>query len=330
MSKRVLIFLAGAVVAGCGGGSGGGSATVLTATTAITSNDAVAIAGATMDAALFSSEFDELANLGVLGSSGGVAVVQSGGEASVTLAKKTSQLQAETAELSVSETSDCPLGGTMSVSADIQNPETLSAGDSFSLSYADCDFGEGVLANGGIGFRVTSFQGDLNGDQVNVGFDLDITNLRIAEVGDDVTINGDLSMSLDISATATSVALSGDSLSVSDGIDSYSLANWSTTVSVDLSSFPEAFTMRSSGFLMSSQFDGEVQFSTTVAMQGNGEGNPFTGEFVVTGANGATITVIPMDAQTVRLELDLDGDGAVDTDGVRDTTWQELLNTDVV
>ena len=78
---------------------------------------------------------------------------------------------------------------------------------------------------------------------------------------------------------------------------------------------------------MSSAFDGEVQFSTTVAFQGNGDGNPVSGEFLITGADNATIKVIPLDGLNVRLELDLDGDQAVDANGVIDMTWQELLDT---
>jgi hypothetical protein len=78
---------------------------------------------------------------------------------------------------------------------------------------------------------------------------------------------------------------------------------------------------------MSSAFDGEVQFSTTVALQGSGEDNPLSGEFLITGADSATIKVIPLDSLNVRLELDLDGDQAVDANGVIDMTWQELLDT---
>jgi len=333
MIKRLLALAGTLAVAACGGGSsGGGSAP--TATAELTVNNSVQIAGATADAALFSSEFDQLANLGVLGSPGGVAVVQAGSEASVTLARKTSQLQAITSTsttlVSVSESDDCPLGGTMSVSAEIQNPETLSAGDNFSLSYADCDFGDGVLANGSISFRVTSMQGELNGDNIQVGFDLQIANLEIAEVGDGATIDGDISMSLNLTPTATTVSMSGSSLSVTSGVDSMMLSDYSTTVTADLSAFPESITLQSSGFLMSSEFDGEVQFSTDIALQVSGENNPTAGRLRITGANGANITVIPLDAQNVRVEVDLDGDNAADEGGTFDMSWQELLQENVI
>jgi hypothetical protein len=326
MSKRVFIVAACLAVAACGGGGGGGDASAVAstpeATAEITSENAAAIAGATADAALFSSEFDDLANLGIVASPGGVAVVQSAAGASITLAKDTSRLQATTIG---PQTESCPFGGTMTISATIENPETLTAGDMFTMNYDNCDFGEGSVADGGIVFTVTSFQGDLVGTDFAMGFDLELTGFSMVGGGESVNMDGDFSLLIDTDATSSTVTVSGNSLTLTDGTDSFVLSAFSTTTTVDTSTFPASFTVASSGFLMSSEFDGEVEFSTTIAMQGSGEGNPFSGEFVVSGANGATVTVIPLDGDMVRLELDLDGDGAVDQDGTVDMTWQQLL-----
>lgn len=331
MGKRVLIIFASAIVAACGGSSGGdGAATGTTpvANAVLTTDNAVTVAGSTTDAALFSAEFDELGNLGIIGSPGGMAVVQSAGDASVTLAKQTASLRAETAEVSIGpETQDCPLGGQMTISAEIQDPETLTAGDTFSITYIECNFGEGMVANGGIGFTVTSFTGDLTGEDFSMGFDLTISGLSMVELGEEVTFDGDLSMSMSFTSTGSVMTMSGSSLRLSKGVEFFELSEFSTTATIELSVFPQSFSVESSGYLMSSEFDGEVRFSTTVALQGSGEDNPGTGEFLITGADGATIRVIPMDGQNVRLELDLDGDGAVDPEGTVDMTWQELLDT---
>ncbi len=331
MGKRVIIIFGSAIVAACGGGSGGGGAptgTTPVASAVLTTDNAVTVAGSTTDAALFSAEFDELGNLGIIGSPGGMAVVQSGGDASVTLAKQTASLRAETAEVSIGpETQDCQFGGQMTISAEIQNPETLTAGDTFSMTYLECDFGEGMVANGGIGFTVTSFDGDLTAEDFSMGLNMTITDLSVVELGEEVTFDGDLSMSMSFTATGSVMTMSGSSLTLSDGVEFFELSEFSTTATIDLSVFPQSFSVESNGFLMSSEFDGEVQFATTVALQGSGEENPGVGEFLITGANDATIRVIPMDGQNVRLELDLDGDGAVDPDGTLDMTWQELLDT---
>jgi hypothetical protein len=330
MSKRSFFFLAAAILTGCGGGGADTSAPAPTATATITSSNAIEVAGATTDAALTSTQFDELADFGGLFSQGGMTM--SASDASVTLAKKTAQLQATTGATTMAvsvgpETTACPLSGTMTISATIENPETLTVGDSFSLSYLNCDLGDGIVANGGIGFTVSSFNGDLTGGSFDLGFNLQINQLQLVDSIENVTMNGDLSLSLNEGGTTASVALSGVSLSVTNGVDSYVLSDFSTTATVDLSVFPEAFTLQSSGFLMSSAFDGEVQFSTTVALQGSGEDNPLSGEFLITGADSATIKVIPLDSLNVRLELDLDGDQAVDANGMIDMTWQELLDT---
>jgi hypothetical protein len=45
---------------------------------------------------------------------------------------------------------------------------------------------------------------------------------------------------------------------------------------------------------------------------------------LITGAAGSTIRVIALDELTVRLEMDYDGDGAVDE--IRDITWEEAIS----
>jgi hypothetical protein len=328
MAKRIFLFLITAIVAGCGGS--GDSSAPAAATANITRDNAIEIAGATTDAAMASADLDELADFGNLFSPDGVAM--SATDSSVTLAKQTAQLQATTGSSTLAvtvgpETTDCSVDGTMTISATIQNTETLTAGDTFSLNYVDCALGDGTVANGGMNFTVSSFSGDLGGNSFDLGFNIQVTQLELMSSVETITMHGDLSLSLNEGGTSTRIELSGNSLSLSTGVDSFQLSQFSTVATVNLSVFPEAFTLESSGFLMSSAFDGEVRFSTTIALEGNGQDNPVSGEFLITGAEGATIRVIPLDGLNVRLELDLDGDTAVDTDGVIDMTWQELLDT---
>jgi hypothetical protein len=327
MVKFSFLLLVAAMVAGCGGSAEPTGPTAATAT--VTRDNATEVAGATIDAALASADLDELADFGTLFSSGGMAMAAS--DTSVTLAKQTAQLQTTTGSTAMAvsvgpETTDCSNDGTMTISATIQGTETLTPGDTFSLSYMGCDLGDGIVANGGMSFTVSSFSGDLGGNSFDLGFNIQVSQLQLLSSTENTTMHGDLSLSLSEGGTTTGITLSGRSLSLSNGVDSFQLSQFSTVATVDLSVFPQAFTLESSGFLMSSAFDGEVHFSTTVALQGNGEDNPVSGEFLITGADNATIRVIPLDGLNVRLELDLDGDQAVDTDGVIDMTWQALLD----
>jgi hypothetical protein len=314
------------VLAGCGGGGDGGTAAP-TATATLTTDNAASVAGATTDAALNSSEMDELADLGLVLSPDMAAVMAYGSDTSVSLAKNSAQLQATTALVTVGpEIVACPVSGSMSVSGDITNPETLSPGDSFSATYTNCGFADGIVSDGTISFRVTSFQGDLGGDQFDLGFDVTVNQLLLTDPVETVTFDGDFSMQMNTNGTISRVTISGNSLSLANGTESYSLSRFSTTATADISMFPQSFTIESEGYLMTSEFDGEVHFSTSIAFQGNGEGNPVGGELIITGAGNATIKVIPLDGNNVRLELDLDGDGAIDENGIVDLTWQELLD----
>ena len=122
-------------------------------------------------------------------------------------------------------------------------------------------------------------------------------------------------------AVAT-VTVSGSLLDVSAGADSYTLSGFSTTLTQNNGSFPASYSVDSMGSLDSSQFDGEVSYVTTMPFTGTQGQYPSTGELEITGRDDAMIRVIAMDSINVRLELDLDGDGAAEQ--TIDTTWAEL------
>ena len=73
---------------------------------------------------------------------------------------------------------------------------------------------------------------------------------------------------------------------------------------------------------MSSEFDGEIYYETTTPLQFGADGTAPTGEFVIRGANDASITVVFGGGETVEMNVDTDGDGQLD-DMIM-TTWQEV------
>jgi hypothetical protein len=327
MHRRIWFFLTVAILTACGG-SGGGSPT-LTASAVLTTQNASTVAGAVTDAVLGSGDLSEIAEFSLLGTAGVAPVMMAATVAAGELAKEAAQLQAEKAEVSISLSEACPSGGSLNISANIANEQTLTAGDSFSVNYNNCDFGDGLLLNGGMDMRVLSFQGDLNVGQIdNLGFDININSFSLMDLGETMTLSGDLAMTLDSTATSVTATVSSSSLNLTTSLgESFSLAQFTTTTVVDLTTFPESVSLQSDGFLMGSDFTGQIQFSTTVEFNFTGEGDPSAGELLITGADGATIRVIAVDSLTVRLELDLDGIDGVDPDGVIVTTWQQLLNT---
>ena len=53
-----------------------------------------------------------------------------------------------------------------------------------------------------------------------------------------------------------------------------------------------------------------------------GSDYPFVGELRIEGAGNSVIVMVALDANTVRLQIDIDGDGFDET---IDMTWDELM-----
>jgi hypothetical protein len=62
---------------------------------------------------------------------------------------------------------------------------------------------------------------------------------------------------------------------------------------------------------------------TDTVFQGDGLSDyPSSGQATITGANNSRVTLIAMSSDTVRLEIDEDGNGTAET--FVDTTWDAL------
>jgi hypothetical protein len=320
------------LVAGCSGGGGSdgssssGSSAIELPPAEISSANAPIIAGAVTQAAVEGSDVGEFA-----GFAGGGAIV--GGSADQVFAKigsvQSNQFESLrervlTGELQAAippETTDCAVSGTVTVSGDVANPLTLTGGDTFTLVFDACDDGAGIV-DGTYAMRITSFSGDLLSGSFSMSIAVTLTDFELTADGQTVSINGDVSVSMTSSASPTqTVTMTSSSLSVSDGTDSHTLTNYSAVQSIDQLTY--AYTLEVSGALSSSAFDGTVTFATSVELVGDGTGYAFSGEIRVTGAQSATIEIIVLDSDLVRLEIDLDGDGVIDE--IVDTTWAELL-----
>ena len=314
LATRVILMLgAGSLLVACGGSSdGGGGGAAPTATAIIDSETAPAMVEAALGAALESGALQDLGGLAApSGATMSAAIVESG-----------TSTNGPTAEVQVGpEVIQCAVSGNISFSADIQNQETISAGDSFSFSFNNCDEGDESVLNGSFDFEVDSFTGDMSSEAFAMTVSITVTGFQVFEGGETATLDGDFTMSLDnTDAPVTTVSISGNSLSVDNGVESASLSQFSSTVTVD--PLTGLTTIDMSGFMMSSEFDGEIYYETTTPFQFGADGTPIAGEFVVEGANDASITVMFVGGDSVEMNLDTDGDGQ--TDEVIMTTWTEL------
>lgn len=103
-----------------------------------------------------------------------------------------------------------------------------------------------------------------------------------------------------------------------------SLFDYDTSQTVDAGVFPSPYTLASSGTLDSSDLGGAVDFSTPVSFEGFDNNFPSAGSLLVEGDGGTSARLTALDEVNVRIELDTDGDGAVDE--TIDTTWQALVD----
>ena len=326
--KHVLVAIPAALLVACsGGGDGGGTMNPTTSTppAEITSGNAQAIASAVVQTSFDGSGLGEFAGMGsgaVLSGPGSQLFATVGGIQKAQTESLTQKAQMGTLETTIAPQMEaCLNSGSVTVSGEIANPLTLSAGDSFTLVFSECDDGEGTI-NGTYVMQITSFGGDLLSGSFMLGMSVTLTGFSVTDAAGTLTANGSVSTTIDYTAAPTlSISMSSTSLTVSDGTTTETLGSFSLMQTID--ELTASFSMTVSGDMTSTEFSGRVSFSTTTTLLGDGTSYAYTGEIRISGAASASIDVIVLDNVLVRLEIDLNGDGIVDE--IIDTSWDELL-----
>jgi hypothetical protein len=215
------------------------------------------------------------------------------------------------------EVTQCTGGGTITLSGNLANAATLSPNDTITFDYASCVEGD-TTTNGRFSMRVTSFSGDPESGTFGFAVTTTITSFQVTVAGETATINGSVSISINMAGSTMTTTVTSSSISVGDGSSTHTLRDYSSVHTLASGSF----TLDVSGSLTSSDFAGTVNFDTTAVLQGIGDVYAYTGQVLITGANGATIKVIVLDSTFVRLEVDSNGDGVVDA--TLDLAWDDL------
>lgn len=218
----------------------------------------------------------------------------------------------------------CQASGTMDVTFTVADPNTISQGDVFSIQFDACDNGDGSLISGGLTMTVSGIAGDPDTEQFLLSLALDLDAFSVMQNGMTSGASGTVNLSIDSrQPTITTVTVSASALTFTNGGISETMTDLSITVVEDQSVFPPAVSVEQSFILSTPRLGGDIIVSTTIALERSGEEYPYDGEFTVTGDAGASVTVIALGPNSVRLEVDIDGDGA--TDVTVDTTWTEIL-----
>ncbi len=327
--RNFCIATAGLVLfAACGGGSsddgGGLIGNVPTSEPAtITADNAPLIAGAVAEVAMgqgiFSSIFAPNIPIASIGADAAVSPVM---KPVLTAAMKSASPSLLYATSAGRE--DCVVSGTVDVEVSVSNPLAPSINDSFVFQFANCDDGTGVVVNGTMTITIITLGGDVTSGNFLLGMRIEFTAYAVTEDGETTTAEGFISIEIDTSSPPiTTIAISTSAFVTTSGGAEDVLTNFTVEITEDASMFPVAVTVRTSFTISSPRIGGEVTVTTSLAIESMGEDYPFVGELRITGAGNAVIVMIALDANTVRLEIDVDGDGAVDE--TIDMTWDELL-----
>jgi len=280
------------LVPACGGSSGGGGSGSGSGTLAITEANAEAIARLVIGGAGNADEINEMLN----------AVLD----------------QADFDDLG---RNPCPGGGFITVALDDVPPEGPSTGDTITITFEDCeiDLGDGPQKiNGEISVKVVTSSSS------TLAIDFSIDNVTVTVGGETSTIDGDMRIELtDPSGDVVTVTVSGNKLSVSTNGSTNSLENYRTKETLDRSS--DEFRLTMSGTVRSDgEVDGTVTYETTEDLVGVSPGNPSSGQLRIKGASGSVLLLTVIDDETVRGDLDADGDGEFEASEV--VSWDDLQN----
>lgn len=310
------------VLAGCGG-SGGDSSPQTQAppgSYSITSANGAEAAAVSYRSAQQSAGMADLVGNSLIADSGGDTLQA---QAAGSLAKP---LRSAVASIPFGpETLPCQMSGTITISGDLADPLTLTAGDWILIDANACDDGLGEVIDGTIDFTVDTFSGDIFSGLYLLTMDLEVTDFQVTTAEDVILSSGDVTATID-SRTAPSVAaaVTGSSMTTSSNSSTETLSDFGSSQTLDASVSPSPWTLQSSGDLSSSRLEGPVSYSTPVMFEGFDSGNPSAGELLVVAPDGTSARLIAVDDVNVLIEVDTDGDGEPD-DSI-ETTWAELLS----
>lgn len=317
LTKALPVLFVVAALAACGGGDDDPTPPD-SSSFSITAANAEAVAAESWQAAGTSAGFSELAG------TGGVASTKPGGSAKAApgMPSTTSLAYLMQKVPFGPETLPCQVSGFITLSGDLANPTTLTAGDVINVEADACDDGLGEVLDGDMHMTVDAFSGDFAAGVYTLTITLQLSNLQVATEADVVTSNGDVTVTLDtLAAPAVSAGTSGSEITIDGNTESVTLSNFESIGTLDASVSPSPWTRDASGRLDSSELPGTIVYSTPVTFEGVDDGYPHTGELLVTG-DDSSLRLVALDEVNVRIDVDEDGDGTVDAS--IETTWDAL------
>jgi hypothetical protein len=336
LTVKTLKLLAGSlasllVLAACGGGGGGGAGFTLLPGLSITQLNSPTIASQAME----SADVVQGASQGA-GFITGVAVSGGGTSGSdfnlqdfvldqLASAMAVGNSQGGIGGITVSDSVPCSSGRIdFTITIADQTGTYLTAGDRIGLNFVGCN-NAGILMNGGFTMVINAITPFYDPAIPPSAFILDVSvsmnNFSVNDGLVDFSANGDMAMAFDVNGNAVTLTLSGNGISVTDGVNTETLAGYNYSFIIDDSTGD--FTVSLNGTISSALLNGSVSFQTTSAFTGNSfvaGGNPTAGSTLFTTDidNSSAILTAQADGSTVIIDVDEDGDGIYEIQIVTD------------
>jgi hypothetical protein len=320
------------LVAGCGGGGSSNNGGSFTASNVNSSNAQDVAAQAFTASASLNSQSSTASSVGSALPTGVSIDVGSSGLIGASLQQLYGGLRARTAGnlatgVQTTDTAPCSGGGSITATGTVATQGTVSNGDSLSMTANNCVEG-GLKLNGGMSITFSNVSGTVGSNSAwGATMAVQFSGLSIEANGDLVRANGDMTLAYNqTSSVVANASASGSSLQLS-------LArNGTTIVDRTLSNFGYDSSVNSDLFTYSANYTlsgnlarlGNTSYSvkTNTAFKQTGSAFPSAGSFTVTATDKTSATLTALDSINVRIDLDTNGDGAID--GSINTTWADL------
>lgn len=321
------------LLSSCGGGGGGDSGalpppTQLASTiTATNQNDVAAQAYSSANAI----------NKEVAGSASIVTGVSVGtGTSGLTNAALTNLYRAlqvkpvnMVAGVSGSTTEACSGGGTISVSYNVTNPDTISNNDALVITSNNCVEGA-MMITGGLSITFSNVSGVPSATSAwSATMKMTFADFAVTENNVIDKATGDLSLGYSqASAGNETFSASGNSLQMSTTKGGTTVAR--TLSAYDYSGSVSGFNLYTyrSNFTFSGNLPrlGNVSYTvrTLTDFKQQGSANPYQGVMTVTATDKTSLTFTVLNTTSMQLGVDRNGDGTVDD--TSNKTWDELLS----
>jgi len=222
---------------------------------------------------------------------------------------------------------NCLAGGTATVSGFIENAGTYGFGDALDTTFSACARGGEVL-DGKLDFAVRSYD-QLPGDAYALVSDAVETGFERQFGGATFSGSGVIEMSYDFRFTSpgiTTASAWSSSFTVTAGGIDHVVSPVSVTADIFLGPPPLTASRFSTGTFSVPGLDGEFIYQSltadTLVLDADPATGPVSGELLVTASDGSSVKLVAIDELSVRLYVDLDGNGFTDIE--INTTWAAL------